>query len=611
MKIKITLKQWCLIGVLACAGFLAWWRIEYPHLIFMDLSVKKQEAMATAQSYLSGRGVRCADYSKTIILKTDDWADRYLQRTVGISAEEDFFRRHHFEIFSWQVRFFREQQKEEYRVNISPASGQVIKFDHYIEDTEPRPQVNKEEARAQAWEFLSRNFGWDPLEYDFHQENIKRYDKRIDYSFSWEKKGVYIPWQGHKGGAKLLTEVTISGKEIRVFNKNKFDIPDEFNRYVEDQFTLGEFLYAVGFLLLIILLVSSVFILVIRKDSPVIRAVSRWYYLVFGAYFLVSCIEVINNLPREIMLYRTGVKMSSYLGNHLFQMLIKTIFISASFVIPALAGESLLCEGQKRRPHNTFFHYIRSSFFNRSLSVSVIVGYLLFVIMAGLQAVIFYFGQKYCGVWKEWLRLTEFSSAFLPVIGALAIGFTASIREELVYRFFGIAILRKYLGRQWLAIILISLVWGLGHSTYAIFPVWFRVLEITLIGSFLGCAYLRFGLVAVIVAHYLFDVFISTSAYLFGHSQLQVFASAGAALAAPLIVAIAAWVMNRSEDESDMRLLLNPIQQYNLGILEVFIAKKTAQGAPHDAVKNELIRNNWDPALVELAVSRVQELSRK
>ena len=95
-------------------------------------------------------------------------------------------------------------------------------------DIEPRVDLGKDIAKQKAEMFLQRTFGADLDRYDFHEEKIKRYENRIEYVFSWEKKNVYVPWKEGQGGGKLLTEVTVAGDEIREFYKNKFDLPDKF-----------------------------------------------------------------------------------------------------------------------------------------------------------------------------------------------------------------------------------------------------------------------------------------------------------------------------------------------------------------------------------------------
>jgi len=176
------------------------------------------------------------------------------------------------------------------------------------------------------------------------------------------------------------------------------------------------------------------------------------------------------------------------------------------------------------------------------------MGYLLFSILIGLQATAFFLGQKFLGVWVEQVRLVEMSSAYLPFLAALIIAFRASFNEEILFRLFGINLGKRYLRNAVLAVLLVSLIWGFGHSEYAVFPTWFRGIEVTLMGLVLGFVFLKFGLVAVIIAHYIFDVFWGTAPYLLGKTTSFLFGSSLFIILLPLLVALAAYFINGREE---------------------------------------------------------------
>ncbi len=602
-----TPRQWLVSVLLAFSAALLWLKLEYPAYIFMDFSVGREKALALSRDYLRSLGVKDRDYSSAVVFGADDWADRYLQRSVGLDAQEKFLRSHGFEIFYWQVRFFRPQEKEEYQLYISPATGKVNRFRHFIEDTERRVDLKKDQARALAWDFLRRSFGLDPGDYDFHQENVQRHDNRTDYRFSWEKKGVYVPWGKDKGGAKLLAEATVSGREIREFRKGSLEIPEKFHRYINDQLMLGEVLYGLGFVVIVAMLGWAVLILVGRKDELAIRSSSRCYYLFGAAFVIIYLAAQANNFQSAVMFYPTSVKPSSYLAYYLLNVFMNAAFMAASFIIFAGVGEFILSLRPSADRYASMLHFIRSSFLNRSLANSIMLGYLFFIMIAGIQAAVYWAGQEFCGVWKEWERLSEFSSAYIPFLSVFALGFTAATSEELSYRLFGINFATRYLRKRWLAVILVSVIWGLEHSNYPVFPVWFRIIEISLVGIFLGLVYLRFGLIAVLAAHYLFDVFLSTAAHLFGRSHPYLFISALAALLIPLVLAAAAFMLNRTEKERECGQMLSPAQKYNLRILEVFIADRKGRGSDAGQLRKELLSNNWDPLLVDFALKKDAE----
>jgi hypothetical protein len=602
---KIKPRDWCIFILLAILFFGFWYKLEYPRFAFVNLPFNKQQALKEAHDYLKAKGVDTEKYSRAVIFDSDDKFNRYFQHTVGWKAEEEFIEQHDFDLFYWLVRFFKENQKEEYQVYISPRSGEVIQSRHLIEDIESRVDSGKDTAKRLAESFLQGAFGTDLQKYDFHEEKTKRYENRIEYIFSWEKKDVYIPWKPGQGGAKLLTEVTVAGDEVREFDKQKLDLPDQFSRYVEKQFVLGEYLYSIFYIILFLLLAWSINITLKSRQNVATSLSRKWFYYAAGFLFIINIADFLNNLENVFIAYPSSAHLSSFVGLYFTRWLFNAGFLIIGFVMPGIAGEALSSEVFPANKCRSFLHFIRSSFLNRALASSVILGYLIWVIMLGLQAVVFYNGQKFLGVWREWNTMVYFSSAYIPLFSAFVIGASASLNEEIIFRLFGISLARKYLRNSILAVLLTSVVWGMGHTMYAIFPVWFRIIEISLIGIFYGFVFLRFGIIPLIVAHYLFDVFWCSAAYLLGKSSWYLFSTALGLLGIPLMLAIVAYFLNQSQQEKPIRNILNQAQAYNLGVLVIFVFAKRSQGCAPELIKKELITHNWDNMLVDLAIKEV------
>jgi membrane protease YdiL (CAAX protease family) len=601
---RLTFKEWVSFILVAFLGLGLWYKFGYPQFSFVDLSLDKKQAMERAKGYLESSGVKTEGYLRSIVFKSDDLADTYLQKTLGQKGQEVFIKQQGYEFFSWRVRFFKEFQKEEYLLDISPKSGKILYYSHLIEDIASRENLPKDVAKKKAEDFLTSACGTNFGDYDFHEEKVKRYDRRTDYSFSWEKKGVYVPWKKGLGGAKLLSGVTVSGQEIREFYQGGLDVPEHFRRYIEKQFVLGEFVSNFSRFLFIILVILSI-ILVIRARQSVILGLSKKCYVYLAVFLgLLNTLGVFNDLQQVLDNYFTSASLSSYIGIYVLSTLMYVLFMSVTFTLPGIAGESLLEERPFKSRPRAFMLFLRSTFLGRSMARSIFLGYILFFAMLGFQAVIFYLGQKYLGVWKQWFKLTQFSSAYIPFLSAFVIGATAGLTEEIVFRVFSISWFKKYLKNTVLAVVLSALIWGFGHTQYAIFPIWFRGVEVTTLGIFLGFIFVRYGLIPLIVAHYLFDVFWGVAAYILGVSTPYLFISSLAIMLLPLGFGISAFFINRPETEKEISLTLSGGQEYNLEILRAFVSQKKSQGVDPRELKEQLIKNGWDQVLVDLAIGK-------
>lgn len=605
---KITVKQWLLFMLIAGLGFGLWFKFGYHQFSFVDLSIDKKNALLSAQRYLDSLGINAGEYSKAIIFDSDDWADRYLQKTIGFKGEEEFIKKNSYELFSWNIRFFRQSQKEEFLVKVSPKTGNILSFTHLVEDIAPSATIEKDAARKNAEDFLKSTLAINLTQYDFHEERIKRYEKRIDYSFSWEKKSVYIPWKENEGGAKLLVGATISGNEVKQFYRDRLDIPEKFQRYIEKQLVFGEYLYSFYYLIFIFLITASIFVVVKRKSYAISRLCKKFYIYLAAIILVINIALLFNNFQNLLYNYPTSVSFSSFIGIFLIKTIINLVLSAIVLTMVGMAGESLHHEVFNKNPYSSFSHYLRSTFFARSFSRAVFLGYCLFAIILGLQAFIFYLGQKYAGVWKEWYRLAQFSSACVPFLSAFVIGITASLNEEIIFRLFATGWAKKYFKNTVFAVIFVSIIWGFGHSEYAIFPVWFRGIEVSIIGLIYGFIFVRFGIIPLIVAHYLFDCYWGIAAYILAKSSCYLFIGSIFVLAIPAIFAIITYFVDKEEKEKEIKLILDNVQKYNLGVVAAFIAERKSQGMSAASINKELIAHNWDPVLVELAINETFKL---
>jgi hypothetical protein len=227
-----------------------------------------------------------------------------------------------------------------------------------------------------------------------------------------------------------------------------------------------------------------------------------------------------------------------------------------------------------------------------------------------MQSAIFELGKKYLGVWVEYTWLADFSESYFPFFTVFVVGANAAFSEELTFRLFSINLGKKFLKNTFLAVLIPALIWGFGHSTYPVFPMWFRGLEVTCLGLFLSFIYLRYGIIPVIVAHYLFDVFWGSSAYLLGHSTGYLFTSSIFILSLPLIFGIIAYILNKPEDERDMTWKLTRHQLYNLEILKHYITDKQILSNKSQEelgqLKKEIMSHGWDIAVVEKVLKDIQ-----
>ena len=600
-------RTWFFFLGLAVVGTIIWFKLGYPLFNDIDLSVDRNKAQSIAKDYLTSQfSVDISQYQTAVIFIADRESDRYLQKTLGFEKEKEFLKKYDLEIFMWMVRFFQEGEKEEFLVIISSRTGEVITLKHIIDETAARPDTGHDTARKKLTAFLAENFAFDPEQFTLKEDSTRELDNRKEYSFSWYHNNVYIPWSSEPdtGGAQLLTGGTISGGEILSFSKFNLKIPEEYSRQFESKKGLGLNLLTVIRILYTLVFVGAVFFLILRRNHLATHTTRNFYIGLAAALFIATVLAELNYLQAIIMGYDTTQTIRSFFGRHFIDAVWGIFFGTIGILMPSLSGEALHYEVLGGKKEGSFLHYLRTTFFSREVFKSVIIGYWAFVILLAGQALIFDLGQKHWGVWLERTWVIQFSSAYFPFFAAFVLGIKASFFEEITFRLFAISWFKRIFKNLFVAVFFSALIWGFGHSGYLVFPMWFRGMEVTLMGLFFSYVYLQFGIIPVIVAHYAFDVFWSSTGYLLGKSEPFYFYSSLGVFCLPLIFGIVSFLLNKDPQPRTMRWQLNKHQEFNLGVLKAYIKQHagTFAGRTKAEVRREIISHGWDIAVVDMAL---------
>lgn len=591
---------------LSLVGLWLWFSFSYPQLEFVNFSIDRKKAVEIAENYLSARGVKPQDFLEAAVFETDEETNRYLQRTLGFQGLIQFVRAYDVDLFYWVVRFLKENEKEGYKLFISSATGEIIFFQHTIDESDARAPIDREMARKNAIEFLSTRFLFALEDYTVKGDLERIFDNRTEYSFSWQNSAVGIPWTKDKndGLGRLLMSVKVSGDEILGFSKNAFLVPERFDRQMERIQGTGRILSTVVRVFHFALFTSAIFFVIVRRNHLAMHTTKRFYIGLMIFSFILSLGGVANQFQQILFNYNTAMPLNMYLGQLWLNAILSALFVSVAIFMPSLAGETLRYQFFRERNWGGFLHYLHSTFFSRAIARSIVLGYCVCVIMLGIQSLIIWVGQRYWGVWIEHTWMNNLSTAHLPFLAAFIIGFTASFTEELMYRLFAISWGKMIFKHTLAAVIFSSLIWGFSHAGYPVFPMWFRGVEVTCLGLFLSFVYLNFGIIPVIVGHYLFDVFWNCSEYLFGTSQPFYYINSFGVLLLPLVFAFVAFIINKKELIRPMRWHLNKHQLYNLDILKAFIHDRVEdfRGRDPHQIKEEISSHGWDVAVVEVAL---------
>src|SRR5438128_2268319 len=146
-----TLLLWVAAGVVGLVIAVSLFSVAQPEAA-IDFKVAPGDATAAARDFLKARGADVAGYESSVILRTDDDAKSFLERELGLERANALMASE-VSVFAFEVRFFRDLQREEYAVAVDP-SGRIVGMKHKLEEERAGARLDATPARAVAESYL-------------------------------------------------------------------------------------------------------------------------------------------------------------------------------------------------------------------------------------------------------------------------------------------------------------------------------------------------------------------------------------------------------------------------------------------------------------------------
>ncbi|MCY9591413.1 CPBP family intramembrane metalloprotease [Paenibacillus chitinolyticus] len=380
-----------------------------------------------------------------------------------------------------------------YRVEVAEASPSVRKWIIDIHMTtkavigwsriggEALAAVSASDAEKAAREAIARH-GYEEAEF-----------KRISPPAAMSGMLLFEREKEPVGDAKLTIGVKLDGTSVSSFTQS-FRLPAAFTSWLKHQEDTASMwtrisLWGNGLMALIALGYT----------------VLKWRTVDFSRGVLLTAVYAVIYVMNNINMYPAykagSTPTSSGQEAILSIMLINfvTLLMAAAVYFSFTAGEALW-----RREGKSVMPRWRDADFGARITRSMVQGYLLCLFLLGLQQVLFLVAEKGFGVWSVNDPMSSPRNMLQPALLPL-MAWAAGISEEATFRLLGIALFSRLLRFKWLAVLLPSLIWAAGHTAYPIYPVYTRLIEVTVLGLVFGYAFLRYGFLTALFAHTAMD----------------------------------------------------------------------------------------------------------
>ncbi|MCU1317405.1 MAG: Abortive infection protein, partial [Candidatus Acidoferrum typicum] len=523
---KRALLLWVAAGILGLLFAQKYFFRAFPEAS-VNFQVSREEALARAQKFVTGLGENVNGYRSTVAFDVDEDAKTYIERELGLQQANQIMSSD-LHVWFWNVRFFKPQQEEEFRVRVSPA-GQITGYAHKIEESRAGPSLERAAAQTAAQDYLTSKLGidlrvWDVL---LEEANSKKKPNRLDWSFTWEKHGFRAK------DAPYRLQVSLQGD--RIGGSEEFlKVPEAWERSFARLRSGNNTLALVFTVPYIALLVIAVWLAIqfTKQGRTSWRGAILLGLIVAAVLFLQN----LNDWPHWASSYDTNQSYGIFIARKMIMALLLSVFSALTVTLVLPSAEPLYRASQPERMQLSRAFTLRGLRSKEFFSAAV-VGVSMAAAHIG-YVVAFYVVASRFGAWApQELNFDDSVNTAFPWISGAAIGLLASTNEEFTFRLFAIPFFNRITHSRWIAVIVPAFLWSFLHSNYPQEPAYIRGIEIGVVGIVAGMVMLRWGIVATLIWHYTVDA--SLVGLLLMRSNNLYFKVSGAVVAAAALAPLA------------------------------------------------------------------------
>jgi Type II CAAX prenyl endopeptidase Rce1-like len=523
---KRALLLWVAAGILGLLFAQKYFFRAFPEAS-VNFQVSREEALARAQKFVTGLGENVNGYRSTVAFDVDEDAKTYIERELGLQQANQIMSSD-LHVWFWNVRFFKPQQEEEFRVRVSPA-GQIAGYAHKIEESRAGPSLERAAAQTAAQDYLTSKLGidlrvWDVL---LEEANSKKKPNRLDWSFTWEKHGFRAK------DAPYRLQVSLQGD--RIGGSEEFlKVPEAWERSFARLRSGNNTLALVFTVPYIALLVIAVWLAIqfTKQGRTSWRGAILLGLIVAALLFLQN----LNDWPHWASSYDTNQSYGIFITRKMIIALLLSVFSALTVTLVLPSAEPLYRASQPERMRLSRAFTLRGLRSKEFFSAAV-VGVSMAAAHIG-YVVAFYVVASRFGAWApQELNFDDSVNTAFPWISGAAIGLLASTNEEFTFRLFAIPFFNRITHSRWIAVIVPAFLWSFLHSNYPQEPAYIRGIEIGVVGIVAGMVMLRWGIVATLIWHYTVDA--SLVGLLLMRSNNLYFKVSGAVVAAAALAPLA------------------------------------------------------------------------
>ncbi len=494
---NLSLLVFILCGSAGLIAFAAFYHQAFPEAS-LDLRLTREQVVDKSRDFLKSRGFDLSGYRSVAVFTEHRPQIDFLERHMGLSKANELFRKT-VAVWRWRVRWFKELEEVEYSVEYTP-DGRLASFRRTLPISTPGPRLGEDAARAVAEAFLASELGLDLSRYQYVDRNMDDRPGRLDQDLVWRSMDFKSV-----GDSEYRVAVRVQGDRVGGFTQ-WLKMPEAWTVARADMAAKRDLLSELAYMPIMLLYLAMLGVFFWRVYAGDVRW--RLSLAVAGLAAAVVFLAQVNRLTFVFLSYDTTQSLNVFWLKQFSAPLLKAI-LAFVLVVPLFAATDAI--GRLYLPERTWIANIfsRTSLVSGQTYKQVFLGYGMALAAIGYVTLFYVVGQRWIGVWSPVeVRFSNTFSTYFPAFTAVYTGFSAALVEESTFRLFGIALLYRITRRLWPAVIITALIWGFAHTSYPQEPIWIRGIELTVAGIVYGLVFLRYGIVTVLVSHFVYNVFV-------------------------------------------------------------------------------------------------------
>ncbi|WP_068500545.1 CPBP family intramembrane glutamic endopeptidase [Paenibacillus kribbensis] len=386
--------------------------------------------------------------------------------------------------------------KEKLQIHVDLSTGKVVSFKRMTSSTnyaqadistdeQARSRLVRAaegdmtlEAKEQAAAVWVKRFGFKP-------SDLKLVTNEGEGGLKYTVDGKQI------GSSVLTLAFTFEDGDVRSFTQS-FSAPSSYTDYVKKQTYWANWMTYAGYALFtfVLAVLAIVYASLTRRHTSFVRGI-----VLSVVYFVATMAGTLNMLP--LLQAEAGSR-----GMLIFLMVFQ---VGVSFAMTVALYFSLVGgDGLMRQIGLNTWPRAKEPGYGLYVLHSMYVGYLWAFILLGVQSILFFVLERTFNTFSTTdATQSPYNMAYPWLLPIMA--WMAGIGEEAVYRLFGIPMVKKIVRNTFVACLITTLIWALGHTLYPIYPVISRPIELTFLGLLFSFVFLRYGFIAAMFSHVIFD----------------------------------------------------------------------------------------------------------